>query len=606
MYRTKFNPARFRAGAILFALVSCIHARADDGSHAPYELTPSLVVTPARGEQQLEGLLDAVSVISREDIERSAAEDLPELLRLLPGIDVVRSGPAGSQTSVFIRGGNSNHVLVLIDGIRVSSANTGAYAWELLPVNQIERIEVVRGPKGSVYGSEAIGGVIQIFTRSRPEPYARLTAGSWGAREFAGGWGVESGATRISINGGYRETDGFSAQNPDGFSFDPDDDGLEAANLGINASRQLANGALRFSLLQADTETEFDQGKSDADQSLVSLRYRGAIAPDWQHELVGGYVHDRLRSDFGAFATGFRSERYDFAWQHEVSIAPRSMIRFGFDHSREAGEDQGSFDETRSNSGLYAGVEHSMARWLWQASARVDDNSEFGEELTGQLGLGFDLSEHWRLGATFGSGFRGPNLNEQFSPGFGGLFTGNPELEPESSESAEVSLRWTGENAALSVAVYRTSVDDLIVFAGPAFQAINIERARLQGMEFEYTLERGPWSIAANATFQDAEDRGSGRPLLRRPDEKGSLTVDRRFGKASWIGLEWYLSGRREDFGGISLASYQLVNLRAGWQLRPAWRLELRADNLLDENYEPAFGFNGAERSFFASVAWAP
>jgi vitamin B12 transporter len=125
-------------------------------------------------------------------------------------------------------------------------------------------------------------------------------------------------------------------------------------------------------------------------------------------------------------------------------------------------------------------------------------------------------------------------------------------------------------------------------------------------MEFEYTLERGPWSIAANATFQDAEDRGSGRPLLRRPDEKGSLTVDRRFGKASWIGLEWYLSGRREDFGGISLASYQLVNLRAGWQLRPAWRLELRADNLLDEHYQPAFGFNGAERSFFASVAWAP
>lgn len=606
MIRSTFHSARAWAGAVLLFTLTVQTSLADGGGGQPYELSPNLVVTPARSEEPVDAVLDAVSVITREDIERSAAEDLLELLRLLPGIDIVRTGPAGAQTSVFVRGSNSNHVLVLIDGIRASSTNTGAYAWELLPVNQIERIEVVRGPKGSVYGSDAIGGVIQVFTRSRPQPYARLTGGSWDARAFEGGWGAERGASRVSINGGIRSTSGFSAQNAAGYSFDPDDDGLDAASLGINASHRLEDGALRFSLLFSDTEAEFDTGISDAEQWLASLRYQGAISAAWSHELIAGYVHDRLHSDFGGFATGFRSTRLDLAWQHQATISENGLIRFGVEHTRDAGEDAQAFDARRENSGVHAGYEHAWSRWVLEAAARLDHNSEFGSAATGQMGLGFEVAEGWRLGLSWGSGFRSPNLNEQFSPGFGGLFAGNPALDPESSHSLEASLRWQGAAARLQVSVYDTTVDDLIAFTGDAFQAVNVARADLSGVEIDYAFERGPWRAVASATFQRAEDDATGRALLRRPDEKGAVTVDRRLGTSSWIGIEWFMSGRREDIGGIPLSAYQLLNLRAGWRFAAAWRLEIRADNLLDDDYEPALGFNGAGRSAFLSLAWQP
>ncbi len=229
--------------------------------------------------------LASISVITRKDIQLSVAQDLLGLLRLQPGVDIVRSGGLGAQTSVFLRGGNSNHVLVLIDGVRVSSSNTGAYTWEQLPVNQIERIEIVRGPRGSIYGSDSIGGVIQVFTRSSPDPYARLTGGSFGTVEFEGGLGYEGDRIRLSVNAGYRDADGFSAQNPDGFSHHPDDDGFEGINLGIKGSADTDFGSWHFNLLALDNESEFDQGVSDARQFVTSLEFQSSFSPRWQYQV---------------------------------------------------------------------------------------------------------------------------------------------------------------------------------------------------------------------------------------------------------------------------------------------------------------------------------
>ncbi len=209
--------------------------------------------------------------------------------------------------------------------------------------------------------------------------------------------------------------------------------------------------------------------------------------------------------------------------------------------------------------------------------------------------------------ASYGSAFRGPNLSEQFSPGFGGFFAGNPNLEPESSTSSELGLRWRHDTAGtFSATIYRTDVEDLIAFTGNNFQAINIAQARLEGLELDYSVGWKDWLLNANATFQSTQDRSTGQSLLRRPDEKGSITLDHNFTNGSWLGLEWFVSGERNDFGGIKLDGYSLFNLRAGWSLTSAWRLELRGDNLLDEDYEPAFGFNSPGRSYYLSVAWLP
>ncbi len=572
-----------------------------------YELKPNLVVTPSRMAESRGDPLASVSVITRVDIELSVAEDLLELLRLQPGVDIVRTGGAGTQTSVFLRGSNSNHVLVLIDGVRVSSANTGAYVWEQLPLNQVERIEIVRGPRGSLYGSDSIGGVIQVFTRSNPEPYARITGGSYRTTEFEGGLGYEGESSRISLNAGYRDADGFSAQNPNGFSYDPDDDGFRTVNLGIKGSADAGHGGWRYSILALDSESEFDQGESDTEQLIASLEFHGSFLPDWDYQLLGGYIRDELFTDFGFFTTKFKSNRFELSWQNQFRTGPHGNLSFGIDYYREDGNSGVSWDENRNNTALFASYDHRFNKLRLQLGGRLDNNSRFGSEFTGQIALGYDIGEAWQIMGSYGSAFRGPNLSEQFSPGFGGMFAGNPNLDPESSTSGELGLRWRHEAAGtFSAAVYRTDVNDLIAFNGEFFQAINIDEARLEGLELEYSFSRADWLLNANATFQNTENRTTGDSLLRRPDEKGSISLTRQFANSSWLGMEWFYSGKRKDFGGITLDSYTLLNLRAGWAFSPAWRAELRAENLLDETYEPAFGFNAAGRSWFVSLAWTP
>lgn len=572
-----------------------------------YELKPDLVVTPSRMVEPLGDSLASVSVISREDIELSVAQDLYELLRLQPGVDIVRSGGAGSQTSVFLRGSNSNHVLVLIDGVRVSSTNTGAYVWEQLPLNQVERVEIVRGPRGSLYGSDSIGGVIHVITRSSPDPYARVTGGSYGTGEFEGGLGYAGENTRISVNAGYRDVDGFSAQNPNGFSYDPDDDGFKAVNLGAKGSTQAAYGKWHYSLLALDSESEFDQGVSDAEQFITSLGFHGSFSPEWDYQLLGGYVSDELRTDFEFFKTEFQSRRYELSWQNQLQTGQNGKLSFGLDYYRENGKSIDSWDVSRNNAGIFANYDVYLDQLHFQLSGRFDDNSRFGNEFTGGVALGYGIGDNWQIMGSYGSAFRGPNLSEQYSPGFGGLYAGNPDLDPESSTSGELGLRWSSDVlGSLTAAIYRTDVEDLIAFNGEFFQAINIDEARLEGLELEYAYARNGWAINANATFQSAEDRRNGEALLRRPDEKGSISLDRRFANGSWLGLEWFYSGERKDFGGISLDSYNLLNLRAGWAFLPSWRAELRGENLADEFYEPAYGFNAAGRSWFVSIAWIP
>jgi len=596
-----------RAIIAVLSLAASLTTGLNADESEPVELKPNLVVTPSRAVEPIGQALAAVSVITREDIETSVAEDLFDLLRLQPGLDIVRTGGPGTQTSIFLRGSNSNHVLVLIDGVRVSSANTGAYAWEQLPLNQIERVEIVRGPRGSLYGSDAIGGVIHVFTRSDPDPHARVTAGSYGTSEIEAGWGYSGERSQLSVNAGYRDVEGFSAQNPNGFSYHPDDDGLEAASLGIKGSTDRERGSWRYSLLTTDSRSEFDQGHSDARQTIASLGFQGDFAPDWTYQLTGGYVHDDLFTDFEFFTTDFRSKRYQLSWQNQLRLESGGHLGFGIDHYRENGRSAESWDQDRHNTGLFASYGRLVNRWHVQLGARVDDNSRFDSEFTGQAALGFDLGQGWQVSGSYGSAFREPNLSEQFSPGFGGLFAGNPDLDPESSKSAEIGLRYRHDAMGqFSATAYRTDVDDLIAFNGAFFQAINIDRAQLEGVEFEYSLARHGWLLKATATFQDAQDRATGEDLLRRPRNKGGLTLDRRFTNGSWVGIEWFHSGERSDFGGVTLDSYDLLNLRAGWLVSPAWRLELRGDNLSDEVYEPAYGFNASGRAWYLSLAWLP
>jgi vitamin B12 transporter len=565
-----------------------------------------MVVTASRGEEALSEALVAISVITSEDIQLSQAEDLTDLLRLEAGVDVVRSGSAGAQTSVFMRGTNSNHTLVLVDGVRVSSANSGAALWEHLPLNQIERIEIVRGPRAGVYGSDAMGGVIQIFTNDDTQSSVRITGGSFGSSEITANVGYERENGFVSLGIGARSSDGQSAQNIDGYSYDPDDDGYDNQNLLLSGGWNGSHGEWSFGILAIDADIEFDQGVSTASQEVASLGFASESENGWQQQYQFGYAGDDIVSDFGFFTSAFESGRWDASWQNQLMVGTRTNLVFGVDYYREEGKNDSAYDESRNNTGLYTGMRTSRQGHDFEASLRYDDNSEFGSEFTGQLAWGTELGETTRLIASYGTAFRAPNLSEQFSPGFGGFFAGNPDLQPESSTSVEIGLRWQPDSAhQASFNVYMTDVEDLIVFSGRDFQAININEAEIRGVELGYQWRTAAWKFTGNMTFQDTEDRSTGNSLLRRPDEKLALGLDRIFANGSWLGAEFFYSGTRADFG-ASLKSYQLFNIRAGLPLTDKWQLEARLENALDEAYQPAQGFNGMGRAGFLSLSWQP
>ncbi|WP_062536542.1 TonB-dependent receptor domain-containing protein, partial [Mizugakiibacter sediminis] len=557
---------------------------------------PEIVVTASRVATTVDATLADVSVITRADIDASGAPDLYELLRMQAGVDIARSGGPGQQTAVFLRGGNSNHVLVLIDGVRAASANTGAIDWSQLPLDAVERIEIVRGPRASYWGSDAIGGVIQIFTRKLDGPRAAVRYGSY--QDAAGSAGIGRWDERggFSVQAGLRHVTGFSAQNPQGFSFDPDDDGYRNKNLAAQGAWRLGTQLLSAALLRSDGENDFDQGRSRVIEQSAGISLDGTLAEGWTHRLSFGSERDALRTpDFFSLA---KSHRESLTWQNTFALTARQRLIAGLEYVREHGEERDTFADavqfadSRHNAAAFAGWQGGAGRFDWELAARRDQNSEFGGATTGSAALGLRLSDWARLTGSWGKAFRGPSLSEQFSPGFGGLFAGNPQLRPERSHSGELALELTPTPALRAkLAAYRTDVRDLIDFTGADFRAENTDRARIDGTELELDWRGGAWGVSAGAAWQHARDAETGTPLLRRPRHKGNLLLTRAFGARVDAGVELVAASPSPDFGG-ALPGYAIFNARLGIALAPAWRLQLRAENLGDRDYALIRGFN--------------
>lgn len=570
---------------------------------------PEVVVTATRRAQTVDDTLATVTVITREDIDRSHAPDLPTLLRGVPGIDVARTGGEGQQTAVFLRGANANQALVLIDGIRVSSANTGAFAWEHLPLGQVERIEIVRGPRAAWHGSDAIGGVVQVFTREANGTSARLALGRWDRREAQASWGAGDDAAGFGAVLGGIDVDGFSAQKPGAFAYDPDADGYRNRNLGLRGHATLGSQRVALRTYSTRADVEFDRGETAVDTDVAGLSVEGPLGAALGQRLVLGFNREAL--DTPAFAAAFRSRRASVDWTGDLALGADSSLVFGLNWVRERGESLDTsggssctYCESRRNLGLFATAQGSRGAFDWQAAARHDDNSTFGGATTGQLAGGWRWSESARAFLSLGQGFRAPNLNELYSPGFGGLFAGNPDLDPERSNSVELGLDATAGAHTVGLRLHRTRVRDLIAFqGGQTFQAVNVARAAIDGAELTWDWRAGDWRLDAGATWQDARDEDSGLDLLRRPDRKFSLGAERTFG-ALTAGADLHHLSPRRDFG-ADLPGYALLDLRIDWPLSGGWRVGARLDNALDRDYELAAGFATPRRALLLDLAWA-
>jgi len=587
--------------ALLGLTFLCIPALAETDSESSIQASEPLVVTANRTETPADNSLSATSVIDRDAIERSQAPDLLELLRMEAGVDINRAGGPGAQTSVFLRGTNSNHTLVLIDGVRVAAAGTGAFTWETLDPALIERIEIVRGPRAARWGSDAIGGVIQIFTRRNDDISARVAIGSYGDRSLS----VAVGNERFTLSASQRNVDGFSAQNPGGFAFDPDDDGFDQTSAALRASLPIGSGILEAHARLNQSDIEFDQGESDQFNASGGLDYRLETIRGWRLSAQLLSLRDELESSTAFGDSELTTRRIQAGLQAERQLESGLRWMLGVDAWNEAGESRGDWDDDRSSLGAWTGIDGRFDQVDFEASLRIDEDSEYGGEVTGDLAAGWNLGDRWRVHGSLGRGFRSPTFNQLFSPGFFGSFAGNPDLGPETSTSIEAALQWRGNRGhRLNLNLFRTRIDDLIDFAGADFQAINIRRTEIEGAELAHAYRGGRWITKTQLTWQNSEDRDSGQDLLRRANFKASSRIDYLWASDAWLGIELVHVGERKDVGRTELASYTLLNFSAGIELSERWRLEGRIDNLNDRDYDPLIGFNAPGRSGRVALQW--
>ena len=569
-------------------------------------LQPSINVTANRVATEVDASLSTVSVIDRQAIELSGSTGLVELMRGQAGVDIVRSGGIGGQTSVFLRGSKSNQVLVLIDGVRVSSATTGAYAWESIALEQVERIEIVRGPRAALYGSDAIGGVIQIFTRRSSGISGSIGAGSYGANSAEAGYTQAFARGRVGLRLGYLDIEGFSAQNPQGFAYDPDQDGQVQRTISGFLDYDFSAMGLEASANRSHSLVEFDRGRSALVNSNVSAALHGADGQGWW--LRASSARDEVET--ANFFSRFETRRDMLDWQQQLSLRGAELL-WGVSAVSEDGRSIDTFSgntvygDERDQWAGFASWRAAHGELNYELSARYDDYDSYGGTTTAQAALGWQLNESVRLVANWGQGFRAPNLNELLSPGFGGFFAGNPALDPERSRSSELGLDLDA-SAGLDfrLRLYRSELNDLIDFSGgDTFQAINIGRARLQGAELEGSWQSGDWRLQGNLGWQQALNLDSDTDLLRRAPRKAAISLQRSFG-ASLVGMDLHANAARPEFGG-ELPGYVLLGAFARWQISAPFALDLRLENLGDIDYQLARGFNTPGLSAMIHLRWS-
>jgi vitamin B12 transporter len=587
-----------------------------------------LVVTATRTPEIEDQILASVSVIDREEIERRQFRSVPDALRGLPGVSISGSGGAGQPASLFLRGTNAGHVLVLIDGVKVGSATLGTAPLQDLPIAQVERIEVVRGPRSSLYGSEAIGGVIQIFTRRGGgdlRPRFGVGAGSFDTASVAGGLsgGGERGWFDLGANLEY--TDGINACDGRAFPFagcgvdESDRDGYRNLGVSARAGYEFSDRAkVDVSLLTSDNRTDFDgsifSGNLSRSEQQV-LGVEGTLRPleAWTLTLSAGRSQDSYRAFYAdafvpeRFVDSFETERDNFGIQNDLALIPDQLFTVGLDYQvdRIAGTVDYT-DDSRSNTGVYGQYLGSIGANELAASLRYDDSRQFGGQTTGNAAWGYLFEQGIRVSLSYGTAFKAPTFNDLYYPGFG-----NPDLSPEESASVELGLTGTLPLGRWELSLYETDIDDLITFDAVTFAPANIASARIRGFEASGMLLVQEWSLGASLTLLDPENRSDGSNqgnlLPRRPEQMLQLDLDRQFERWS-AGLSIYVAGRSfDDLANTErLDGYTLLGLRAEYAPTPSVRIQGRLENALDEDYQTAYLFNQPGRAFYLTLRYEP
>ncbi len=580
-----------------------------------------VVVTASRIAQPAREVVGDVTVIDRATIAAQGNTSLPELLSRQPGVQLSSNGGAGKAASIFIRGSNSQHTIVLIDGIRYGSATSGTAALQHLPLALIERIEILRGPAGGLYGADAIGGVIQIFTKRGGAEFAPSVSVGYGTEnslETSASVSGTVGNTSYAFGFAHSQTDGISALVlPKYQNYSADDDGYKNTSVSLSASHKFNdNNEIGGSLLNAWVKNQYDNAfttqaydyRDSGTNGSATIWSKNRFSENWDSKLQAGLSKDDSdnyapATPFSAEKSKFKTTQSQFSWQNDLKAGP-GVLSLGLETLKQKVTSTTEYDvnQRRINS-VFAGYLAHLGAATLQLNLRNDDNSQFGNSTNGTVGAAYQLTDAFQLGASYGTGFRAPTFNELYYPGFG-----NKNLNPEESKNSEAFARFQQNGLQAAATVFHNKVTDLLQYNPATFGTGNIGKATLQGLTLTLDLQ-SPSGLISGASFDylDASDDKTDKQLSRRAKKSGLAYV-------GWMQSQWSARaevqavGHRFDDAAnkVPLAGYGLLNLSAQYALSKDWSLNARVNNLLDAQYETAKNYATAGVNGMLSVSWQP
>jgi vitamin B12 transporter len=600
MYRSNFSTG-VRASIVSVLSAAATVAQAEPASQE------QIIVTATRVPQPIEEVLAPSIVITREQLENNAVADVSDALRFNAGIDVARTGGIGQPTSIFIRGAESNHTLVLIDGVRINPGTVGSAQIQNIPPDLIERIEVIKGPRSSLYGSDAIGGVINIITRA--------PTNSGVAGEVRSGWGnyntqkasglIEAGNETISggISAASVYSEGFPALQTSNV-----DNGYDNLAISANARAKLGpvNTTIRY-MQSEGTASYLAFGGAFRDQDFLNRVLAATVSATpftrWETKLTASYTEDLIEQNQPVNVVDkdfLETRRYIGDWQNTIAITDVNRVVAGAMFSTEQALTRAfsTFDVNTDVLNLYLQDQFTIGRHAVVVAGGFTDHEYSGDHVTWNAEYGLSLWTGSKVIASAGTAFRAPDATDRF--GFGG----NPDLKPEVSENYELAFRQDlSANQSVQVSAFQNEIDDLVTYDNATDRVYNIDSARIRGAELSYEISGNTWRFHAEANYQDPMDLSTDTRLLRRARKSFSAGYQQQFGPIE-VGTDISLVGSRRDFGNQELESYSLVNLHANYDVTEDLKLLVQVENLFNEQYEVANGYNTADRGVFVSLKY--
>jgi len=579
----------------------------------------NVVVTAARIPQSHEIVIGDVTVIDAEEIQRAGQSTFIELMQRQAGVEISSNGGAGQVSSIFLRGTNSNQVVILIDGMRIGSATTGSTAFSNIPLAQIEKIEILRGPATSLYGQDAVGGVIQIFTKQgsgTPQFNAALGYGSYNTKTAEAGFRGSVENTSFALNVNSLATNGFSALRKNTpADKDKDKDGYRNLAVSGSVSHKITEGhEIGIQLLNTVGHSDYDGGyiNNYADMSALtySLFSKNKLASNWNSTLRIGEGIDEDNSQWWSGADSvsrYKTKQKQLSWQNDLEL-PIGTLTLLYDRLEQKLISNTAFNKTaRNTDGFLVSYFANIDNQSLQTSFRTDHSSQFGTNTTGGLGYGYKFSQNWRITASYDKAFKAPTFNDLYYPDDGWGPYSDPNLKAEKSENFESTLRYQDMDRDATATIYQNKIDNFIALNQTGFP-INVN-AKIKGVTLTANQSLNNWLLKSSLDIQSPKNEDSGKLLNRRANRHGTINLSKVYG--SWrVATELMASSARYNDANntLRMGGYSIVNLTADYKIDTSWSVQGRINNLLDKNYALAYSgstpYNTPGANLFVSLVW--